>query len=129
MLRIIKLIAMSNTTIFIIIGSVLVVALLCAIVFRKTYKETHYEGTEIIKTKSVVNKEGEKNGKEILYDRDGKKNKVSHWVNGVREGDFTVYWSNGKPYIKGTYRNGKLWGHYIVYDKTGKKIVFEKDYN
>lgn len=120
---------MNTTTLYALIGTAIAIALLCIIVFRKPRKKTNYEGTDIVKTVSVVNKEGEKNGKETLYDRDGKKNKVSHWENGVREGDFTVYWSNGKPYIKGRYHNGKLSGHYVVFDKTGKKIIFEKNYN
>lgn len=116
--------------IYVIIGIViLLITALCFFFFKKPHMITTYEGTNVIKTKSVINKSGEKNGKEIVYDRRGKKNKVSHWKNGVRDGAFTVYWGNGRPYIKGTYRNGKLSGHYVVYDKTGKKIVFEKKYD
>lgn len=117
------------TKYLIIVAAILVVAIVCILVFKKPRQIAKYEGSNIIKTKTTVNKQGEKNGKETLYDRKGKKNKVSHWTNGVRDGDFTVYWSNGKPYIKGSYRDGKLSGHYVVFDKTGKKVVFEKNYD
>lgn len=112
-----------------IASGIILLSILLYFIFRKKTIKSKYSDANVVKFKSQINKEGIKNGKEILYDRDGKKNKVSHWENGVREGDFTVYWSNGKPYIKGSYHNGKLSGHYIVFDKTGKNIVFEKDYN
>ena len=52
-------------------------------------------------------------------------NKKGAIVNGVHEGAWVHYWSNGQLYSKGNWKNGKEEGAWVYYGKEGtlnKKI-------
>lgn len=110
--------------------SLLILGVLATIVFfirRKKYIIVKYENSEQTKFKTQVNNNKQKNGDEILYRPNGKKNKVSHWKEGIRNGAFIVYWPNGKKYIEGSYKDGKLSGEYNVFSEEGK-VIFHQTY-
>lgn len=54
---------------------------------------------------------------------------VSSWENGILNGPYTVFYSNGKIKAKGEYKNNQRTGNWFLYsdDKKGKlKITFNK---
>ncbi len=96
----------------------------------KTYK--------VVKTKSKINKSGEKpkinysselNGKfEAYSDLDGKKMEEGTYKNGNKVGAWTAYHPGGRmKAVVSNYRNGKLEGEMATYDKRGK-IISTCDY-
>lgn len=103
--------------------------LIAVILTKKRTIKTYYDDIDQMKTKYHINKFGQKHGKEKIYDRNGRKNKVSHWKNGERNGKFVVYWDNGRKYIEGAYKGGNLTGDYIVYEKNSRDIVYKKNYD
>ena len=109
-------------------GAIILLVIVLILVFHKKTINVYYDDVNKVKIKSQVNKKGEKDGKEKIFYRNGKINKISHWKDGYRHGSFTVYWNTGKPYIKGFYVDGKLSGDYVVFDHDGKTVIFKDRY-
>ena len=49
-------------------------------------------------------------------------------VNGKKDGVYKSYWGNGNLMQRGSYKNGKLKGLWIYYDKDGIKERNKKIY-
>ena len=109
-------------------GAIILLVIVLILVCHKKTINVYYDDVNKVKIKSQVNKKGEKDGKEKIFYRNGKINKISHWKDGYRHGVFTVYWNTGKPYIKGFYVDGKLSGDYVVFDHDGKTVIFKDRY-
>lgn len=81
-----------------------------------------------LKSKYYIKGNNEKNGKEILYYRNGNVNRVSRWVNNELQGNSTVFYRSNNRYIDMRYKNGELDGVYTVYAENGEimqKYVFK----
>lgn len=59
------------------------------------------------------------NGKYIEYFSDGTVAACGQYVNGKRHGEYTVYFAVGGTYRKENYRNNLLHGEYTVYNSVG----------
>lgn len=63
-----------------------------------------------------------KDGEELVYYPTGELNKKRKWKNDLPQGNFIIYFKNGKTYITGIYHDGKYTGDYTIYDIEGKII-------
>ena len=70
---------------------------------------------------------GEKNGKGIEYNKDGKIIFEGEYLKGKRNGQGKEYDADGKLKYKGEYLNGIINGKGIEFNKDGK-IIFEGEY-
>ncbi len=63
---------------------------------------------------------GQKEGEEkIFFKGEALLNKIKNWHDGILEGPSTVFYKTGEKYIEMYYKNGKIDGSYIVYNKDG----------
>jgi hypothetical protein len=88
------------------------------------YYHQESKGNQIIKRKFYVDGNQMIQGKDVIYYKSGKVNKIKNWENGVLQGECTTYYPNGKKYITSNYSLGKLNGDYMVFDK--KQKLMEK---
>lgn len=116
-----------DSTIILIIGIILTI--IVGIVYllstkNKKIKRKIYWEDDKSKLKNVycLNKEKQKEGKEIFYYRSGKTNKERNWIEGKIEGLETIYYETGKLYIQKNYKNGLLEGEYVVFSLEGEII-------
>jgi antitoxin component YwqK of YwqJK toxin-antitoxin module len=49
-------------------------------------------------------------------------------INGLKEGYWIDYWSNGNPYSKGNYINNEKEGYWEYYNLCGKRIYSKGNY-
>ncbi len=63
---------------------------------------------------------GQKEGEEkIFFKGEAFLNKIKNWHDGILEGPSTVFYKTGEKYIEMYYKDGKIDGNYIVYNKDG----------
>ncbi|MGL5350790.1 MAG: toxin-antitoxin system YwqK family antitoxin [Cetobacterium sp.] len=75
------------------------------------------------KIKSIENwRNGELNGKYVLYSQDGHKTFQTYYLKGKDHGLFRLYHENGKPHIVGNFNNGQAIGIWNYYNQNGKLI-------
>ena len=84
-------------------------------------KEYAYKG---LLASKVEIQNGVKNGKESLYDDEGRVRLVKPYVNGRLDGVATAYYDNGTPLMTITYVKGVKHGPAVKYNADGS--VFEK---
>lgn len=105
---------------YIIIGSVSILAI-AAIFFYKQKKEYTYENTYYSNgnIRHAFKKLNATDAEERVYYETGELNKLCHVSCGKRQGAFTVYYRNGKEYMKGKYSNNKYIGTIVIFDLNG----------
>lgn len=87
-----------------------------------------YYADGTLESRCYFNDEGNLEGQQIFYWRNGNVNYVEYYVNGLKDGPKTVYYYNGRTHIHQQWLNGTMHGLSIVYYESGspKKIsVFE----
>lgn len=63
---------------------------------------------------------GIKHGEERVYFKGSSSlNKIKNWNKGILDGNSVTFYKTGEKYIKTNYKNNKLNGNYIVYNKDG----------
>ncbi|MEG0136270.1 MAG: toxin-antitoxin system YwqK family antitoxin [Cetobacterium sp.] len=81
------------------------------------------------KIKSIENwKNGELNGKYILYSEDGYKTFQTYYLKGKDHGLFKLYHDNGKLHIVGNFYNGQAIGIWNYYNERGN-LIGKLDYS
>lgn len=73
--------------------------------------------------KAIENwKNGELNGKYILYNKEGIKTFETYYVSGKDHGLFKLFHNNGKPHVIGEFSYGKNIGIWFYYNQNGKLV-------
>lgn len=98
-------------------------------VYKDDYEKTedqlfqsYYGSNDQLKTEGAMDNEGKRHGIWTSYFPDGKKQSITEYKHGLKDGYSIVYQSNGAIYYKGEYRNDKMVGTWDFYDtKTGEK--------
>ena len=75
--------------------------------------------SENIKVSEEEYKDGKKHGISRRFYPTGEILDMSEWRNGIQEGDYSIFFKSGKPYMQCKYRNGKRNGICIAYQETG----------
>lgn len=83
------------------------------------YQTFHEDGSVNI---SGFYENGQKQGKWLVYGRNGVIIQEDNYVKGLRTGASKSWYLNGKPESYAEYRMGSLNGKKILYDKYGNKI-------
>jgi antitoxin component YwqK of YwqJK toxin-antitoxin module len=80
----------------------------------------HWETGKLIVDANYI--DGRPDGKQTRHisSNTGDYVEVSHFVKGVRTGDFSQTWDNGQVRVQGIYKNGEREGVWIEYRKNGK---------
>jgi hypothetical protein len=99
-------------------------------------RKSHHCGDKLLwdEAKSVPGKsmwcrsEDGKTARYVEMHKDGKaKRQVCTYVDGKPEGSFTAWHPDGRTWIAGQFRNGRISGRWTQWDKTGSKVA-EGDY-
>lgn len=87
-----------------------------------------YGSNDQLKMEGIYDDAGKKHGVWTYYFPDGRKQSVTEYKNGLKDGYSVVYHANGSIYYSGEYREDKMVGIWDFYDtETGKKS-HTKDY-
>lgn len=87
-----------------------------------------YGGNNQLKTEGFYDEKGKRHGIWTHYTVDGKKQSITEYKNGVKDGYSIVYHPNGSLYYRGEYQNDQMVGVWDFYNtQTGEKS-HTKDY-
>ena len=70
------------------------------------------------------NKDGYKNGKEILYYENGQISSQENYKDGKPYGKWIWYYENGRIRMEGNYKDGKPFGEWTYYNDEGKIVEY-----
>lgn len=101
---------------FALLASMFIAVSLSATPILKYYDD----GKTKIKSETHINAEGEKEGKETLFYKNGKKHKIREYHNGELHGKYIEYRKNGNMEKERTFKHGELDGMEKIYYKSGK---------
>ncbi|WP_313086155.1 ankyrin repeat domain-containing protein [Pseudomonas sp.] len=83
-----------------------------------------FDGKQVLQSKLNFNNEGQHDGKNLWFDRDGKLLKSADYKNGVLDGEYVEYEENtGNIEGKGIYKDGNKFG--LWENRFGKALVGE----
>ena len=93
---------------------------------KKLYKETHFYPDEKKYVEFKYDTDGLKDGICVSWYENGNKNSEIKYVHGKEDGEYRVWHSNGKLFIKGQSNMGEKVGVWEFYDSLGVKTKEEK---
>lgn len=91
------------------------------------WQVTEYHESGNVYIQGVMLQNELRNGIWISYYDNSQKWSQQNYVDGSREGDYMVWWPNGKTRIKGQYAKGQEIGKWFFYDELGV-LVQSKDF-
>lgn len=113
---------MMNEYLYIIIAIIIITTIVVLFKFRYrqsktyTYKDVYYPNGNVRYSFKQLNAT---DAEEKIYYETGELNKICHVSRGKRQGDFIVFYKNGKEFMKGKYLNGKYIGLITIFDLYG----------
>lgn len=90
--------------------------------------QAFYGGNDQLKTEGMYDADGKRHGVWTQYFPDGRKQSITEYKHGLKDGYSMVYHINGSIYYRGEYQNDQMVGEWDFYDvNTGEKDQ-TKDY-
>jgi len=89
---------------------------------------SYYGGNNQLKIEGEYDDNQQRHGVWTYYTVDGKKQSVTEYKHGIKDGFSIVYHPNGSVYYKGEYRNDQQVGVWDFYDTNTGKKAYSKDY-
>jgi len=90
-------------------------------IYYKKYSDVPFSGKITGSFKGLI-KNGMREGAWFRYYSNGQLDFKGNYKNGKEEGAWVLYWKNGQLSSKGNYKNGKKDGLYIFYSKDGSLV-------